>query len=429
MTPYAPTATPRVASANATSSSGWGLAGSKCTSSQESPPSCVRSIVSTCPTAQPCFASAKYTAVRFALAGTGDCVQVRPASAECRMWPRSPTATTRGPAQAASSISERTASGAITAGRDAGSSGTASWPSDGGAIASANAASASLIWNPFLTCAAVRDRGRCEVGGRLPGGEVDGHPLFVVEAECKVAARLQVIGRLERRPEGRDVVVVDRMAFLHPPQLVAVVIAVDDQDLPRVLVDVERAALVDVSLAGLQRRVDDPNPVQLIARVLLVDVQRLQDVAVLELVAVQRVRVVRDDDFLLADQLPVVALGAAVVYVELVGCAQPVRAGARVVEGDVRSAPHAALARVVQPGLAVLPGLVERLVHQQDLACEPRRRKRLLDEEDDDVVECLLGRARHRVADVGLVPQLDHVVAAGAGYRRLADHPLRLVQI
>src|SRR5688572_200352 len=320
MTPYAPTAMPRIVSAKATSRSGCGLAGSKCTSSQESPPSCVRRMVSTWPTAQPCRLSAKYAAVRFALAGTGAWTQVRPASAEWRMCPRSPTATIRGPAHATSRSSERTASGAMTAGRVAGSAGVASWPSAGGATARANAASASLKRSPGpgLARAAVCDRRRREVGGRLLGIEVDGHRLLVVEAEREVAAGLEVVGRLERRPEGRDLVVVDRMAFLHAPELVAVVVAVDDHDLPRILVDVERAALVDVALSGLQRRVHHPDAVQFVARMLLVDVQRLQDVAVLQLVAVQRVGVVRDDDFLLADQLPVVAFGAAVVDVELV---------------------------------------------------------------------------------------------------------------
>ena len=97
-----------IASANATSSSGCGLAGSKCTSSQESPPSCVRRIVSTWPTAQPCLSSAKYTAVRLALAGNrrlgpgaaGD----RP-NAGCGRARR--PRTMRGPAQARSSSSER----------------------------------------------------------------------------------------------------------------------------------------------------------------------------------------------------------------------------------------------------------------------------------------------------------------------------------
>src|SRR5688572_15682460 len=268
------------------------------------------------------------------------------------MFPRSPTATTRGPAQARSSRSERAASGAMTAACAAGSSRAASSPGACGATARANAASASLT--RFLARAAVRDRGRGEVGGRPLRGEVDGLRLFVVEPEREVAAGLQVVGRLEGRPESRYVVVADRVPFLDAPELVAVVVAVDDQDLPRVLVDVERPALVDVALPGLQRRVDDPRAVQLVARVLLVDVQRLEDVRVPELVAVERVGVVRDDDLLLADELPVVALGAPVVDVELVGGAQAIGARARVVEGDVRRAAHAALAGIVEPGLAVL---------------------------------------------------------------------------
>jgi hypothetical protein len=133
--------------------------------------------------------------------------------------------------------------------------------------------------------------------------------------------------------------------------------------------------------------------------VLGVQVQRADDVLLLQAVRVQLVGVVRDDHFLLADQLPVVALGAAVVDVQLVGGAQAVRGRARVVEGDVRRTAHAALAGVVQPRAAVLLRLVERLVHQQDLAREARRRHRLLEEVQDDVVEALLLRARQVVGE------------------------------
>ncbi len=141
----------------------------------------------------------------------------------------------------------------------------------------------------------------------------------------------------------------------------------------------------------------------------------------LSAVRLQLVGVVGNQHFLLADELPVVALGAAVVDVELVGGAQAVGGGARVVEGDVRRAPHASLARVVQPGAAVLLGLVERLVHQQDLAREPRRRGRLLQEIDDHVVETRLGRTRQVVGEVRLVVELDQRVVAAAGHRRLVD--------
>ena len=77
--------------------------------------------------------------------------------------------------------------------------------------------------------------------------------------------------------------------------------------------------------------------------------------------------------FLLAEQLPVVALGAAVVHVELVGGAQVIGVGAGIVEGHVGRAAHAALAGVVDPRPAVLLRLIQRLVHEQDLARQTRR--------------------------------------------------------
>ena len=62
------------------------------------------------------------------------------------------------------------------------------------------------------------------------------------------------------------------MTLRHPPELVAVVVDVRQHDLPGVLVDVERPPLVEVAGALLERRVDDPDPVELIAKVLRVDV-------------------------------------------------------------------------------------------------------------------------------------------------------------
>jgi hypothetical protein len=58
--------------------------------------------------------------------------------------------------------------------------------------------------------------------------------------------------------------------------------------------------------------------VQLVTDVFRVEVQRLQYVRVLELVAVELVGVIGDQDLLLADDGPVVALRAAVIEVELV---------------------------------------------------------------------------------------------------------------
>ncbi len=137
---------------------------------------------------------------------------------------------------------------------------------------------------------------------------------------------------------------------------------------------------------------------------------------VLELVGV-----VGDVDFLLADELPVVAVEGAVVHVELVRGAHRVGGGAGVVVGDVGRAANPTLARVVEPGVAVLLDLVHGLRDQQDAAREPRRRHDLLFEEEDPVVELLFAHVLHAVLHVELVVELDQGVAAAAGRRRLAD--------
>ncbi|MNP78347.1 hypothetical protein D3C76_1759360 [compost metagenome] len=52
--------------------------------------------------------------------------------------------------------------------------------------------------------------------------------------------------------------------------------------MPAVLVDVEVALGIDVALAGFQRRLHVPDPVQFIACVLRVQVPGLDDLCVLE---------------------------------------------------------------------------------------------------------------------------------------------------
>ena len=91
------------------------------------------------------------------------------------------------------------------------------------------------------------------------------------------------------------------------------------QDLPTVLVEVEGTPLVDMPFSGLEGSVDHPDPVQLVAEVVRVDVQWRQDVLVLEGVAVQLVAVIGDVYLLLADQLPVVAVRATIEHFEVVG--------------------------------------------------------------------------------------------------------------
>ncbi|MCY1298628.1 hypothetical protein D9M70_481220 [compost metagenome] len=73
---------------------------------QLSPPSCECSTTPACPTAQPCSALGKTTRVRVTLTGEDACRHDCPLSSESRMKPRSPTATSRWPASATSSMSD-----------------------------------------------------------------------------------------------------------------------------------------------------------------------------------------------------------------------------------------------------------------------------------------------------------------------------------
>ena len=135
----------------------------------------------------------------------------------------------------------------------------------------------------------------------------------------------------------------------------------------------------------------------------------------------QPVGVVRHVHLALAHEFPVVAVDRSVEHVELVGGAQPVGGRPGVVVGDVRGAPYPALAGVVGPGVAGLPELVHGLVHQHDVARQPRRRERFLLEQDHRVAEFFQRHARQRVAQLDFQALLDQRVVAAAGDRGLAD--------
>ncbi|MNN53235.1 hypothetical protein D3C81_1679780 [compost metagenome] len=154
------------------------------------------------------------------------------------------------------------------------------------------------------------------------------------------------------------------MGFGYAPEQATAIVVVDLGGLPGVLVDEEVALGIDVALAGLEGRLDFPDPVQLVTGQVLVDMASLEDVRVLQLGGCQAVAVVRDVDFLLADQFPVVAIRCPVEHVVVVRGAQAVGGDTRAVVGDLRCAAYAALAGVVHPGLARLLDLVEWLAYQ-----------------------------------------------------------------
>ena len=178
-----------------------------------------------------------------------------------------------------------------------------------------------------------------------------------------------------------------------------------------------------MALAGLQRRLDHPHAVQLVAQVLGVDVQRRDDVLVLQLRVLQPVAVVRHVDLALAHQLPVVAVRRPVEQVELVGGPHVVGGRAGIVVRHLRRAPHAALSRVVQPRIAGLLHLVERLVHEQDAAGQPRRPGHGLLEVQQPVVQRGGRHGRQGVDDHRLLFEGHGRELAAARRRRLRQPP------
>src|SRR6266550_8493819 len=414
-------------------------------------------MTSSWPTATPCAPSRKHTPVSSAWVGTSRaCVQLVPRSSESTMTPRSPTATRRAPAVATAIRSD-------CAARRAGSA-----DNSGGCTAGARAATATeraharakkgfrgaaLALRPALErtptpwpgplctaatkillcargCATLTDsaplqHARLVVSRRALDAEVVGLGLLALQTEREIAPVRQIHDELQVRPQRRQVVEVHGVPFLHAIQLPARVVAVHREDLPGILVHVQRAAAVQVAEAVLERRIHHPDAMQLVARQILVDVVPAQQLAVLELPVLQTVGIVGDVDLLLADELPVVALGAAVVHVELIRGAQVVGVGARVVEGDVRRAPHTALAGVIDPRAPCLLRLIERLLHQQHLARQARRRGGLLREIQQDVVEGRFRHARLVVLEVELLLEVHQRIRAAGGERRLPHQQSR----
>src|SRR6188474_2943913 len=90
--------------------------------------------------------------------------------------------------------------------------------------------------------AAALQRRRLVVGDAALLREVAAARLFVVETQAEIASVGEVVDRLERRPYGGHVVVIDDVTFLDAEQLAAAVVAVDREDVPAVLVHVQCAA-------------------------------------------------------------------------------------------------------------------------------------------------------------------------------------------
>ncbi|MNZ83548.1 hypothetical protein D3C78_1022790 [compost metagenome] len=201
---------------------------------------------------------------------------------------------------------------------------------------------------------------------------------------------------------------------------------VDFHQLPGVLVEVHVALGVDVPLAGLQGGLHVPYAVQLVAAQVLVDVALLDDVGVFHVGRLQLVAVVRDVQFLLADQFPVVAVRGAVHHVGVVGGAHAVGSLAGCVVGQFRGAAHAALAGVVDPGFARFGNLVDGLVGHRHGACQTSRTGYREDVVEQHVLRFGRVNAVHVLREAVLVGGLDHGVGTVGLRCRLRGETLQV---
>ena len=65
------------------------------------------------------------------------------------------------------------------------------------------------------------------------------HATLIVQTYRQVSACLEVGMDFQGRPQCRYIVIIDREAFRHTPQITAPVILIDGQNLPAVFIDIE----------------------------------------------------------------------------------------------------------------------------------------------------------------------------------------------
>jgi hypothetical protein len=194
----------------------------------------------------------------------------------------------------------------------------------------------------------------------------------------------------------------------HPPQCAAKVVLVGDRDHPAVFIDVEDTSAVNVARARFQRRLHDPDAMQLVARVLGIDMACAQHIGSRRLAARDPVRVVGDVEILPGDELPVVAIRRAVVHLEVVVGSEAVCGGAGIVVADCRRRVDATRLRVVAPRASPLRRVIDRLIHEQHPPGEARRpRDRLQHVTEPVVVAVLRQLAEIAVVEVEFVVEVD----------------------
>ena len=158
---------------------------------------------------------------------------------------------------------------------------------------------------------------------------------------------------------------------------------------------------------------------QFITRQRRLDVVLAENLAVAVLVAVQPIAVVRHEQLLFAQQLPVVAIHRTAEAVELVVGQQPVGGQRGIVVADMGRPSQAALAGIELPGARVLLLRVQRLVQQQDRARQPFRPRDHQRGKHQPVIEIVRRGALLRVVEQHVFAKLHGIDDAGGGDRKL----------
>src|SRR3990167_7026410 len=248
--------------------------------------------------------------------------------------------------------------------------------------------------------------------------------LFVLHTQSQVTTGQQVIQGLYAVPRHLLVVVVLSMGFSHTPQGTATVVVVDGSSLPGIFIEVEVTLGIDMTFTRFQGCCHMPYAVQLVTGQVLVDMASFDDLVILQLRRVQTVAVVRNVDFLLTVELPLVTVRSTVVHVEVVGRTQTVSGGTWTVIRHLRSTTHTTLTGVVQPRQTRLFHLVKGFVYQQHVTCQTRRSSYPLFEVEQYVAWLACIGILQRTTEGELILEVNQAVRAIRLWSRLSYQAL-----
>src|SRR5690554_7591189 len=252
-----------------------------------------------------------------------------------------------------------------------------------------------------------QSRRRELVVGRRGAAVLRSGSLFGVHTQSDVTTCQQVIQGLQGVTGDLLLVVAGQVTLAYTPQGATTIVVVSQRDHPGVFVDKEVTLGVDVALTLLHVALYFPGPVQLEAGMLGVDVTSLEHIGVLQTRLGRLAGVVRQKDFLLADQFPVIAVRSATVHGEVVSGTHAVGSGTRTIIGYLRGATYTTLTSVVYPGHTRLFQLIQSVMHQQYVTRQTGRGVHPLFEEQQGVGHAGRINVRHQVRITDFLFHLD----------------------